>query len=61
MPNRRHALTQISNALKVHAADLQALTEPGDHDLPMGWTMLLDAIDRIDIAAVASFDKRAAA
>ncbi len=61
MPDRRHALTQSSSALKVHAADLQALTEPGDHDLPRGWTLLLDAIDRIEIAAVASFDKRVAA
>jgi hypothetical protein len=60
MPDRRLALTNISSALQEQAAALQALTQPGDSDLPIGWRLLLDAIDRVNVAASAPLDARTA-
>ena len=60
MPDRRLALTNISIALKEQAGALQALTEPGDSNLPIVWRVLLDAIDRINFAASAPVDRRTA-
>ena len=51
MPDRRPALKEISSALRQSAVALQALTEPGDSDLPIGMRLLLDAIDRIDVVS----------
>lgn len=50
MPDRRPALKNISSALRQQARALQAVTQPGDSDLPIGMRLLLDAIDRIDVA-----------
>ncbi len=58
MPDRRLALTNISSALQQQAAALQALTHPDDADLPIGMHLLLDAIDRVNVAASASLDCR---
>lgn len=58
MPHRRLALTNISIALQEQAGALQALTEPGDSDLPIIWCALLDAIDRIEFAASVPLDRR---
>ena len=60
MPNRRQTLTNISSALQEQAAALQVLTQPGDNDLPIGWRPLLDAIDRVNVAATAPLDCRTA-
>ncbi len=60
MPDRRQALTNISSALQEQAAALQALTQPDDSDLPIGWRLLLDAIDRVNVAASAPVDARTA-
>jgi len=60
MTDRRLALTNISIALQEQAGALQALTQPGDSDLPIIWCVLLDAIDRIDFAASAPLDGRTA-
>ncbi len=51
MPDRRPALRDISSALRLQADALQALTQPGDSDLPIGMRLLLDAIDRVDLAS----------
>lgn len=61
MPDRRQALTNISSPLQQAVQGLQALTQPGDSDLPIGMRHLLDAIDRVDVAAVAHLDRRPAA
>ena len=53
MPDRRLALTNIASALQQQAAALQALTSPHDSDLPIGMRLLLDAIDRVNVAASA--------
>jgi len=58
MPDRRLALTNISSALQQQANALQALTNPDDADLPIGMRLLLDAIDRVNVAASASLDRR---
>jgi len=58
MPDQRLALTNISNALQQQAAALQALTHPDDADLPIGMNLLLDAIDRVHVAASAFLDCR---
>ena len=58
MPDRRLALTNISSALQQQAAALQAFTNPDDADLPIGMHLLLDAIDRVNVAASTSFDRR---
>jgi len=58
MPDRRLALTNISSALQQQAAALQAFTNPDDADLPIGMHLLLDAIDRVNVAAFTSFDRR---
>ena len=60
MPDRRLALTNISLALQEQAGALQALTQPGDSDLPIIWCVVLDAIDRIDFAASPPLDGRTA-
>jgi hypothetical protein len=59
MPDRREALTNISSSLQQVVPALQALTLPGDNNLPMCITSLLDAIDRVAVAiAVAAPDSR---
>ncbi len=59
MPDRRQALTNISSSLQQSVYALQALTLPGDDNLPMSITSLLDAIDRVAVAvAVAAPDSR---
>lgn len=58
MPNRRLALTNISGALQQQADALQALTNSDDADLPIGMRLLLDAINRINVAASAALDRR---
>jgi len=58
MPDRRLALTNISSALQQQAAPLQAFTNPDDADLPIGMHLLLDAIDRVNVAAFTFFDRR---
>ena len=60
MPDRSLALTNISTVLQEQAGALQALTQPGDSDLPIVWRVLLDVIDRIDFAASAPLDGRTA-
>ena len=67
MPDRHLALTNIASALQQQAdalqeqaGALQALTQPGDSDLPIIWCVLLEAIDRIDFAASAPLDGRTA-
>ena len=57
MPDRRLALTNIASALQQHAAALQALTKPDDSDLPIGMRLLLDAIDRVNVAASAPLNR----
>ena len=57
MPDRRLALTNISGALQ-QADALQALTNSDDADLPIGMRLLLDAIDRINVAASAPLDRQ---
>ncbi|KHA64265.1 hypothetical protein [Sphingomonas sp. Ant20] len=58
MPDRRLALTNIASALQQQATALQALTKPDDSDLPVGMRLLLDAIDRVNVAASAPLDRR---
>ena len=59
MPDPRE-LTNISASLQQAAVALRALTEPGDEHLPYAMRHLLDAIDRVDVAATARLDRRAA-
>jgi hypothetical protein len=61
MPDRREALAQISSNLQQAVQALQALTQPGDSDLPISMRHLLDAIDRVDLAASAHLDRRPSA
>lgn len=61
MPDRRGALTNISSSLHQTVLALQALTQPGDEHLPIGMCHLLDAIDRVDVAATANLDRRLSA
>ena len=58
MPDRHLALTNIASALQQQAAALQALTKPDDSDLPIGMRLLLDAIDRVNVAASTPLDRR---
>ncbi len=58
MPDRREALRTISSSLTQTVDALQALTEPNDRDLPIGMRHLLDAIDRVHLAANAVADRR---
>ncbi len=58
MPDRREALRNISSSLTQTVDALQALTQPDDSDLPIGMRHLLDAIDRVDLAANAVADRR---
>lgn len=58
MPHRREALTNLSRSLQQAALALQALTLPGDTDLDIGMRHLLDAIDRVDVAATPDLDRR---
>jgi hypothetical protein len=60
MPDRRLALTNIASALQQQATALQHLTEPDDSDLPIGMRLLLDAIDRVNVAAAAPLHRRTA-
>ncbi len=59
MPDRREILTNISSSLQQAVSALHALTLPDDENLPVGIVRLLDAIDRVDIAANAA-DRRPA-
>ena len=59
MPDRHLALTNIASTLQ-QADALQALTRPDDSDLPIGMRLLLDAIDRVNVAASAPLDGRTA-
>jgi hypothetical protein len=61
MPDRRAALSNVSAALREQVIALQALMEPSDHDLPDAMRLLLDGIDRVDVAASARFDSRPSA
>jgi len=61
MPDRREALTNISSSLQQTVLALQALTQPGDEHLPIGMRHLLDAIDRVDVAATDYLDRRPSA
>jgi len=58
MPDRRLALTNISSALRQQADTLQAPTNSDNADLPIGMRLLLDAIDRINVAASTHLDRR---
>jgi hypothetical protein len=60
MPDRREALTKISSSLQQTVLALEALTQPDDEHLPIGMRHLLDAIDRVDVAATAHLDRKAA-
>ncbi len=61
MPDRREALTHISSSLQQAAQALQALTQPGDTNIPTGMRHLLDAIDRVDVAAGPVTDRQSRA
>ncbi|MEG3169218.1 hypothetical protein U1737_13575 [Sphingomonas sp. LB3N6] len=57
MPDRRD-LKNIANTLREQAQKLQAFNLPSDHDIPQGMRLLLDAIDRVDVAVLSNFDVR---
>ncbi len=60
MPDRHLTLTNIASTLRQQAEALQALTRPDYRDLPIGMRLLLDAIDRVNVAASAPLDGRTA-
>jgi len=61
MPDRREALTNISEALREQASALQALNLPSDHEIPQAMGLLLDAIDQVGVAAGRNLDWQVAA
>lgn len=48
---RSQALSNLSSKLRELVPAMQALSEPSDRNLPLAMRQLLDAIDRVDVAA----------
>jgi hypothetical protein len=48
---RSQALSDLSAKLRELVPAMQALSEPSDRNLPLAMRQLLDAIDRVDVAA----------